>query len=317
MVRLSGWLLCGTLLFSAIPTAVSSPQARQTQPEATSLLGRPLYSPEVPADPRARLKENLVRARGEFDRDPNDPEAIIWLGRRTAYLGRYQEAIAIYSQGLQRHPRNAKLYRHRGHRYLTVRQLDKAVADLDKAARLTAGRPDEVEPDGAPNPKNIPRSTTQTNIWYHLGLAYYLKGDFTKAARAFSTCLGFSRNHDMSVATRNWLYLTLRRRGREDEARRILMPISRDMDIIENFAYHALLLLYKGEKSPEALLGSRDDDPVTRATLLYGLGTWYLINGQREKAQAIYKETVEGQQWAPFGYLAAEAELARDATRQR
>ena len=44
--------------------------------------------------------------------------------------------------------------------------------------KLVAAKPDEVEPDGAPNARGIPRSTLQSNIWYHLGLAQYLAGDF-------------------------------------------------------------------------------------------------------------------------------------------
>ena len=55
-----------------------------------------------------------------------------------------------------------------------------AIADLRRASQLVAGKPDEVEPDGAPNKAGIPRSTLQSNIWYHLGLAQYLRGDFRR-----------------------------------------------------------------------------------------------------------------------------------------
>ncbi|MEE8200709.1 MAG: tetratricopeptide repeat protein [Candidatus Acidoferrales bacterium] len=257
----------------------------------------------------------MAQAKADFERDPHDPEAIIWLGRRTAYLGRYREAIAIYSNGIQRYPSNAKLYRHRGHRYLTVRELDKAIADLEKAANLMAGKPDEVEPDGMPNPKNIPRSTTQSNIWYHLGLAYYVRGDFVGAHRAFATCLEFSKNDDMIVATSYWLYLTLRRLDRDAEAKQVLRPIHGNMDVIENFTYHQLLLLYKGKKSPESLLECPEADEVTHATLLYGLGSWYLVAGQTEKAKSIFEKIIKGKQWPAFGFLAAEAELTRQQSR--
>mgnify|MGYP006178114509 CR=1 FL=1 len=56
--------------------------------------------------------------------------------------------------------------------------VETVVADLERAASLVRGRPDEVEPDGAPNRFNIPTSTLQSNIWYHLGLAYYMRGEF-------------------------------------------------------------------------------------------------------------------------------------------
>lgn len=315
MMRLSCWVFSGILLVSLPDPAVVCQEPDRPRPEAISLLGHTLYSPKIPAERRARLEANLAQAKTDFDRDPHDPEAIIWLGRRTAYLGRYREAIAVYSNGIERYPRNPKLYRHRGHRYLTVRKIDKAIADLEKAANLMAGKPDEIEPDGMPNPKNIPRSTTQSNIWYHLGLAYYVRGHFVDAHRAFATCLEFSKNDDMIVATSYWLYLTLRRLNRDGQADQILRPIHGNMDIIENFTYHQLLLLYKGEKSPESLLDSPEADEVTLATLLYGLGSWYLAAGQTAKAESIFEKIIKGKQWPAFGFLAAEAELARQQSR--
>src|SRR6185295_12437329 len=143
-----------------------------------------------------------------------------------AYLGRFRDAIAAYTNGIARHADELRLYRHRGHRYITVRQFDLAIADLSRAARLVAGRADEIEQDGAPNQAGIPRSTLQSNIWYHLGLAHYLKGDFTRALAAYREGMKVSRvNDDMLVATSDWLYMTLRRLGRDAEARAVLDPI--------------------------------------------------------------------------------------------
>ena len=46
---------------------------------------------------------------------------------------------AAFSRGVAAHPEDPRMYRHRGHRYITVRELDKAVADLSKASALVAG----------------------------------------------------------------------------------------------------------------------------------------------------------------------------------
>lgn len=289
----------------ALPLAAQEPK-----PEATSLLGKALYATPVSAESRARLEENLERAWAEYEKNPIDAEAIIWLGRRTAYLGRYRDAIAIFSEGIKKHPGDARMYRHRGHRSITVRELDHAIADLEKAAELISGKPDEVEPDGQPNPQNIPTSTLQSNVWYHLGLAYYLTGDFVHARFAYSEGLKVAKNDDMLVATANWLYLTLRRLGRDDEARALLARIHKDMNIIENHAYHKLLLMHKGEAKPEELLASAESD-LDRATLGYGVGAFYLLNGEPDKAHALFEQIVAGPLWPAFGHLAAEAELAR------
>jgi hypothetical protein len=113
------------------------------------------------------------------------------VGRRTAYLGRFTDAIAIFSSGLAKYRGDARLYRHRGHRYLTIRHFDRAIGDLLYAVQLTRGKPDQVEPDGQPNAKNIPTSTLQSNIWYHLGWRT-IEGDFRHAVAA-PECLGCRR----------------------------------------------------------------------------------------------------------------------------
>jgi tetratricopeptide (TPR) repeat protein len=300
-----------------LAAAVSiAPQAAETEggPEATSLRGRPLYRPEIPAEQRAEFEEALARARADFEKNPESADAAIWLGRRTAYLGRYREAIEIYTRAIAQHPADARLYRHRGHRYITVRELDRAIADFNTAARLTSGKPDEIEPDGLPNAKNIPTSTLQTNIEYHLGLAQYLKGDFEEARHAFAHCHALSTNDDMRVAAANWLYLSLRRSGQDAEAAALLDTIRSGMDLIENFDYHTLLRLHKGEETPEEILAGAGD-ALSQATLGYGVGVFYVLNAQPEKAREAFEGVLEGPQWAAFGFLAAEAELARQPAR--
>jgi tetratricopeptide (TPR) repeat protein len=278
-------------------------------PEATSLTGKPLVSPPVTDE---KLLANYAAAKQQYDANPRDPDAIIWLGRRLGYLGRFQEAIATFSRGIELYPTNPRFYRHRGHRYLTTRQIDKAITDLRRAAALTKNQPDEIEPDGQPNRLNKPLSTLQFNIWYHLGLAYYLKADFKNALAAYRECLKRSRNNDDSlVATSDWLYMTLRRLGRDSEAAQVLTPITEKMDIIENTSYWNRLLLYKGLRTPESLLNPDGADELTLATQGYGVGNWHYYNGRKQQAREIFTRVVAGKQWAAFGFLAAEAELAR------
>jgi tetratricopeptide (TPR) repeat protein len=275
--------------------------------EAVSLLGQPLVAPELPAEVRADREAKLAEAKAAAAARPDDPDALIWLGRRIAYLGRYREAIEIFGRGVSRFPEDARFLRHRGHRYISIRRFDLAEADLARAAELIAGKPDEVEPDGLPNAAGIPVSTLQTNIWYHLGLARYLQGDFERALEAYRACLEVSKNDDMQAATRHWLYMTLRRLGREAEAATVLEPVRMNMEILENQAYHKLLLMYRGEIPPEALLAG-DADFVTTG---YGVGNWYLYNGKNEEAVRIFRQVVETGPWSAFGAIASEAELRR------
>jgi tetratricopeptide (TPR) repeat protein len=278
--------------------------------EALSLLGRPLFTPELGADTRARLERDLAAARTAYELNPLDADAIIWLGRRLAYLGRYRSAIDVFTEGVEKHPSDARFYRHRGHRYITTRQLNRAIADLQLAADLVEDTADEVEPDGAPNPYGIPLSTLHSNIWYHLALAHYLRHDFERALPAWRRALAASTNDDMIVASSDWLYMTLRRLNQHAEAERVLEPIHADMNILENHAYHRRLLMYRGQLSPDDLMPGGTDDPVQLATYGYGLGNWLLVNGQRQQAETLFRKILEGANWAAFGYIAAEAELA-------
>ena len=285
------------------------------KPEATSLLGKPLHPAPISADARKTLEANLKAAEGEYRKNPDDPDAAIWIGRRVAYLGRYREAIDHFSAGITKHPGDPRMYRHRGHRYITVREFPKAIADFSRAAELVAGKPDQIEPDGQPNARNIPTSTLNSNIYYHLALAYYVSGDTARAADAWRRCLEFSKNADMQVATTYWYYLALSRLGKTAEAAALLAPITPDMDIIENGSYHKLLRMFKGELTPASLLaaGAGLDAVTTR----YGVAAWHLANGRTTEGTTLLREIVDGypQQWPAFGYVAAEADLARLKTR--
>lgn len=260
----------------------------------------------------ARLEAQLAEARAAWEKDRDDADALIWVGRRAAYLGRYREAIDVFSDGIARHPNDARMYRHRGHRYLTARETGKAIADLEKAAGLIAGRPDAIEPDGLPNARNVPTGTLHSNVYYHLALGYYLEGDFDRAAATWTRARDAVANADNLVAASHWLYLSLRRAGRPADAAAVLQPITADLDVIENGEYHQLLLMYRGKRTPETVLAAAGDGAGGSA-LRYGVSAWYLVNGRRDDAAALWAAILEGPDWPSFGYLAAEADAARVA----
>lgn len=267
--------------------------------------------PVISEAAKKEMEQRLTEARAVYENNKSDADAIIWYGRRTAYLGNYAAAITIFSDGIALHPQDARLYRHRGHRYITLRCFDNAIADLLKATELSKNKPDETEPDGMPNEKNIPTSTLQSNSWYHLGLAYYLTGKFTEAATVYKKGLAVSNNPDMYVATANWLYITLRRLKKQKEAAKLLSTISAGMDLIENKDYLRLLLLYKKETDPELLKQElfNNGSSLSNASIGFGLGNYYLLNRNIKEAKSIFEKIVGGDQWASFGFIAAEAEL--------
>ena len=284
----------------------------QTSAEVTGLDGRAFVAPALSAEAKQRLEANLAQATGDFIKNPDSADAIIWLGRRLAYLSRYRDAIDVFSRGIAKFPNDPRMYRHRGHRYITTRQFDKAVTDLEKAATLVKNRPNEGEPDGAPGKRPSPSSTLNFNVYYHLGLAYYLQGRFDKALPAYRECMTFSKDNDDSlVATSDWLYMTLRRLGRADDAAKVLEPIREGMTVLDNDAYYKRLLMYKGLRKPEDVMAADETDPLQIATQGYGVANFHFVNGDTERANALLRRVVAGPQWAAFGFIAAEADLAR------
>jgi tetratricopeptide (TPR) repeat protein len=280
--------------------------------QAISFLGDTLLPVSLTDAQKEVYLARYAEAEDVLAANPEDVDALIWMGRRTAYLGQYREAIDIYTYAMTLHPDDARLYRHRGHRYISVRELDNAIADFERAAALFAGEPDEVEPDGLPNARGIPTSSLQYNTWYHLGLAHYMRGDFEAALAAYEAGQEVSTNPDAVVATSYWHYMTLRRLGRDSEAADVLARITPDMGVFENTAYLNVLLLYTGDTTLEDLLG---DSEITQnsTTLSYGVGVFHLLNGREAEAYETFERTRDGivAQWPVFGFVAAEAELAR------
>ncbi len=291
-------LVSGSLLAANLPNVADGVQAM-------TLSGEPLY----PAAPGQVVLDNLAAAQEIYAAEPNDADNIIWYGRRTAYTGDFRGAIEIFSEGIEKFPNDDRMYRHRGHRYISIREFDRAIADLEQAAKLIEGKENETEPDGAPNAQNIPVSSRHGNIWYHLGLAYYLKQDWENAFRAYQNGFNSGRNDDNRVSTTHWLYSIKRRMGDEEGAAKVLDVITADMKIIENFSYYHLCLFYKGDMTVQELMGNGDDTP-SGASAAYGLANWYYVTGDDEMALEHLNALVATSSWAAFGFIAAEADLA-------
>lgn len=274
--------------------------------EAISLLGDTLYT----SDPSEELMAKFRKKDSAYKANPS-LDNLIWYGRFTAYQGKYREAIRIYSEGLQKFPNESRLYRHRGHRYISVREFDKAIADLSKAAELIQGKENMVEQDGMPNAQGIPVSTMHGNIHYHLGLAYYLNRDMNAARESYENCLNTSHNADNVVSATHWLYMISRNLGDEERAAAYLDRIQTEMKVIENHSYHNACLFYKGEKAMEEVYDPSSEDSPSNSAVKYAVGNWLMYNGRTEEAIEVLDDIVSGPDWASFGFIAAEADLAR------
>ncbi|MCE2614226.1 hypothetical protein LVD13_14725 [Flavobacteriaceae bacterium D16] len=298
-----GTLIFGLILILSYCKPKTSEQLTNPK-EFTTPLGK-VYSLSEPSE---KLLQQFEEAKTAYEKEPDNPDLLIWYGRRKAYLGHYQEAIDIYTEGIKKFPEDARIYRHRGHRYISIREFDKAINDLSKASELIEGKPNEIEPDGMPNAQNIPVSTLHGNIWYHLGLAYYLKQDFENAHKAYLKCRESGSKDDNLVSSTHWLYMIQRRLGNKLAADSLLQPITPELKIIENMSYHKLCLFYQGLLSEEELLPKGESSSASDA-VAYGLANWYLVEGQDKKGLELMRQIVEGPNWSSFGYIAAESDM--------
>ncbi|WP_373520273.1 tetratricopeptide repeat protein [Aquiflexum sp.] len=280
--------------------------------QGMGLLGDSLITSLDSVSQSEQIKK-LREAETKYGENPN-LDNLIWIGRREGYLGRYDLAIRTFSKAIKEYPQAFEPLRHRGHRYISIREFDNAIEDFQKAVDLMNDVDLKIELDGMPNKLNIPLSNVQFNVWYHLGLAYYLNNDWENALEAYKNCLAASNNDDLIVATLDWYYMTLVKLGRKEEALRLIESVNTEMIIIENDAYFKRILMYQGKLSPESLLDVQSDQTgqsLQYVTQGYGLGNYYLAKGDTVKAKTVFENVLESGNWSAFGYIASEMELSK------
>src|SRR5438067_13503685 len=143
----------------------------------------------------------IARAESALAADPRNVERIIQLGLAQSGARQFREAIETFTRGLTIAPNDAVLYRWRGHRYLSVREFDRALDDLTRGSRL---------------------DSTNYGIWYHLGIVRYARGDFAGAADAFARAQRRPPDGSELAGATDWLWMSLSRAGRATEAQAML-----------------------------------------------------------------------------------------------
>jgi tetratricopeptide (TPR) repeat protein len=232
----------------------------------------------------------IARAQAALASNPLDVQRRIALAVAQSGFRQFREAIAVLSEGLARDPDNVMLLRWRGHRYLSVREYDKARADLTRGFAL---------------------DSTNYGILYHLGVSRFVAGDFPGAADMFARGQRHAPDGGELAGSTDWLWMSLSRAGRAAEAAAMLARKPDTLPTPPNYAYVRRLALYRGAVAPTALIGAADTADVTVATLNYGLGNWYMVRRDTVNARAAFERSVASGGWPGFGFIVSEAELAR------
>ena len=223
--------------------------------------------------------------------DPKNAEFHLGKCRALAAASRHKDAIPACSESLRLGPDNAEALRDRGHYYLNLGQVEPALADLTKAAGL---------------------ARTDRGVYYHLGVAYYLKGDFGRAATAYQSCLDNSTGAD-TIECIAWLYPSLARAGRKQEAAAVLDRVQVDPSITGHPAWYLdRLLLFKGARTEEQVAANLTaEGELSMSSIGYSLGLWHLLNERTQRAREYFEKAVATNFTPAWGYRCSEAELTR------
>lgn len=282
---------------AAAPAEAQGPAERRA--ELTTLLGREVFA-------RPDGDGAITKADAALATDPKNIDLILAAARARDVALQFHAAIEVYTRGLALAPTDVRLLRFRGHRYISVRQFDRAVADLQRAVEL---------------------APSSFDVTYHLALAHYLRGEYDAAAAVYRSCLDATAPGPLPqgwrsctttratandrVAVTDWLYRTLRRGGRRDEATALLAPITAGLTVGENEAYYTALRFYKGDVSEVQALTPTTANENRLVTIGYGIAVHYGANGDGERACELLQRIANEPNWNAFGVIAAEVDLAR------
>jgi tetratricopeptide (TPR) repeat protein len=269
---------------------LSSQAAVRGALELTSGLGRKLYA--LPDD------QSVTDAGNSLAADPRNVNLVLQLAHAQASRRQYREAVATATDGLAFAPNNADLYLERGHRELGLREFKPAMKDLEQAVLL------------APQ---------MLDAHYHLGLAHYFLGEFDAAALSFDRARSLARNNDSLIDCSNWLYVSLRRAGKQQQAEQVLARITPEVKNTEPHLYFYLRLLhfYQGKLTAEAVLppppaGPADlEGELSFDTVTYGVGNWRVYHQNKSGARDLFRNVVKGEAWNSWGFIGSELELLR------
>jgi tetratricopeptide (TPR) repeat protein len=230
----------------------------------------------------------IARAERALAADPRNVQRFIDLGVAQSGVRQFREAIQTFTRGLAVAPSDPMLYRWRGHRYLSVREFDRAMDDLTHGLRL---------------------DSTIYGIFYHLGIVRFARGDFAGAADAFTRAQPRAPDAGELAGSTDWLWMSLARAGRAAEAKAMLARRPDSLPV--NNAYSRRLKLYRGEIGPDEVFTPADTADVQVATLSFGIGNWYLVHGESARAHTWFERSIASGGWPGFGFIMSEVELRR------
>ena len=257
--------------------ALQSPEAGKALEEAAALYAK---------NENAKALEAYDRA---ISLDASRADAHLGRCRTLARLTRHEDAVAACGEAVRLDPQNWEAIRDRGHYLINLNRVEAGLADMEKAAAMKQG---------------------DYQIDYHLGLAHFIRGDYAKAVPVWQACVKDAPEPANKVACYAWLYPSLHKAGRGEDAARALDE-ALAIEVKPDTAYLNRLMLFKGTLSEEEAVKQMEANPLQQATVGFSIGLWHELNGRADKAREYYQKATASEARTAFGHVAATNALSR------
>jgi lipoprotein NlpI len=216
------WLAAGVLCLCCAPVLGREPAQATALEQAARALAE------------GRADEALEHAERAVAAAPTDPRGFVARAAARGALKRHAEAIDDYTAALRLRGDSAELLDRRGAEHFKDGQIEKSIADFDRAIAL--------EP------------TREAGHWQR-GIALYYAKRYDEGARQFE---GYQNVDANDVENAVWQYLCVARAQGREEARRRLLKVGHDRRVPLMTVY----ALFQGEATEaEVLAAARAGDP--------------------------------------------------------
>jgi len=314
MLKMRTYLFNLVIIFAIISCNIDKLQTsnqsnkKEQIAEAIAFSGKSLY--QIPVDSATSSKYTVQIEKYQKKGSLTEEDYIDW-GNAYASIYQFKNAIAVYTNGLSHFSDSYKLLRYRAHRQLSIRKVDEALADLEKALTYmndANSKELEYQSDGAV------KGSYEYWIYYHSGLANLLKGNTRDAISAFQNCIKTSVTGVNKAGATYWLYNSYLKAREDKKAEELIRNFVFEEGTDMTHSYSVRILMLQGKKAPEELLDPQAmKNPQAwgkkEVSVSYDVGNWYIRHGQKEKGMAIHRKTLESSHWNAWAYLMTEKEL--------
>lgn len=271
-------------------------------------------------------KDHFAGALADYNQaislNPNNAE--FYNNRGNVYLsqGRLERALADYDRAVSLAPKDAKAYNNRGAVFMFNGQNDRALEDLEKSLSLNPEYVLAINNRGKifmekglyeQSVKEFDRALAlypqYTMAYRNRGPALFILGQFAQSEKDLETLNRMLPKFSYGIL---WRYLATERQGKNGGE--VLRAQSKALDLqdwpgpVISFFLGAITAdeLMKKTQAAEKIVERRN-----RAQAFFYLGEFYLLRGDKNKAEKMFRQTLDSGNANLQEFHAAKAELER------